>query len=246
VFERKENKMSDIFDIFKRISAEREAVSSEPITHLIVGLGNTGKKYENTRHNAGFLMADYIASRTGVSVRNAKFKGLCAEVTFNIEYTVKPKKSKKKAEGAPVVEEQPTVAKKTVRALLIKPETLMNRSGICVEEAASFYKIKPENIIVIYDDISLPVGKLRVRRKGSAGGHNGIKSITGMLGSENYPRIKLGVGEKPHPEYDLADWVLSSFSAKDREGLEEVFPVAYEGLLKMLVGDIDGAMAICN
>ena len=236
--------MADIFDLFKKI-AKSEPQSTVPITHIIVGLGNPGIKYENTRHNAGFLMADYIASRTGVMIRNAKFKGLCAEVTFNIEYTVKPKRSKK-TEGEPVAEEQPKVEKKTVRALLIKPETLMNRSGICVEEAANFYKIPIENIIVMYDDISLPIGKLRIRRKGSAGGHNGIKSITGMLGSDNFPRIKLGVGDKPHPDYDLADWVLSSFSTKEREGLEEVFPVAYEGLLKMLVGDIDGAMAICN
>lgn len=241
----------NIFDIFDRIAKERVPEQREPITHLIVGLGNPGQKYENTRHNTGFMAVDHIASRVGASINQAKFRGLCGEASFKIEYEIKPKKSKKsRGENADITQEEPAptprIETKFVRALILKPQTLMNRSGISVNEAADFYKIPPERIIVIYDDISLDVGKMRVRRKGSAGGHNGIKSINEFLGSENFPRIKMGVGQKPHPDYDLADWVLGSFSAKDLEELKSIFPTMYEGLLKMLVGDIDGAMQICN
>lgn len=240
-----------IFDIFAKLEKERATEQREPITHLIVGLGNPGRQYENTRHNAGFMAAEHIASRAGVRVDRARFNGLCGEATFKIEYEIKPPKPKKRrGENADTAQEEPTpmprIETKTVRALLVKPQTLMNRSGLCVREAADFYKIPPERIIVIYDDISLDVGKMRVRRKGSAGGHNGIKSINECLGSENFPRIKLGVGQKPHPDYDLADWVLGTFSDSDRKKLEEILPTAYEGLLKILVGDIDAAMQICN
>lgn len=240
-----------IFDIFDRIAKERAPEQREPITYLIVGLGNPGQKYENTRHNTGFMAADYIASKVGASINQAKFKGLCGEASFRIEYEIKPKKGKKhRGETDEAAQEEtaptPRIETKCVRALILKPQTLMNRSGISVSEAADFYKIPPERIIVIYDDISLDVGKMRVRRKGSAGGHNGIKSINEFLGSENFPRIKMGVGQKPHPDYDLADWVLGAFSKNDIETLKAIFPTMYEGLLQMLVGDIDGAMQVCN
>lgn len=241
----------NIFDIFNRLEKERVTEEREPITYLIVGLGNPGRKYENTRHNTGFMAVDYIASRVGASIDRAKFNGLCGEASFKIEYEIKPPKSKKhRGENTDATQEDPSptprIETKSVRALILKPQTLMNRSGISVSEAAAFYKVPAERIIVIYDDISLDVGKMRVRRKGSAGGHNGIKSINEFIGSENFPRIKMGVGQKPHPDYDLADWVLGAFSAGDLKELKLIFPTMYEGLLKMLVGDIDGAMQACN
>ena len=210
--------MADIFDLFKQIAAGRETQSSgTPISHIVVGLGNPGDKYFHTRHNAGFLALDFISQKVGSRIDRAKFKALVGEASVG-----------------------------EARVLLMKPQTFMNLSGEAVAEAARFYKIAPENVIVIFDDISLPAGRMRVRRNGSAGGHNGIKSIIACLGSENFPRIKLGVGEKPHPDYDLADWVLSEFSKEEKEKLFGAFGIAYEGLLKLISGDVEGAMQICN
>ena len=210
--------MADIFDLFKQIAAGRETQSSGmPISHIVVGLGNPGDKYFHTRHNAGFLALDFISQKVGSRIDRAKFKALVGEASVG-----------------------------EARVLLMKPQTFMNLSGEAVAEAARFYKIAPENVIVIFDDISLPAGRMRVRRNGSAGGHNGIKSIIACLGSENFPRIKLGVGEKPHPDYDLADWVLSEFSKEEKEKLFGAFGIAYEGLLKLISGDVEGAMQICN
>lgn len=210
--------MADIFALFKQIAEKNnDNDAKEPISFIIVGLGNPGDKYVHTRHNAGFLAMDFISQKLGTKIDRLKFKALTGEAYIGGK-----------------------------RALLLKPQTFMNNSGEAVSEAAAFYKIKPENIIVLFDDISLDVGRMRVRRDGSAGGHNGIKSIIAHLGSEKFPRIKIGVGKKPHPDYDLADWVLSEFSKEDKEKLFSIFGFAYEGLLKMLGGDFDSAMQICN
>ncbi len=208
--------MADIFELFKRISTPR-AVSNAPIKFLVVGLGNHGKEYEYTRHNAGFLSVDYIAEQKGIKIDRVKFNALTATCEIG---------------GAGV--------------LLMKPQTFMNLSGKAVSEAARFYKIAPENIIVISDDTSFDVGKLRVRRNGSAGGHNGLKSINECIGSTEYPRIKVGVGKRPHPDFDLADWVLSPFTADERKVLGDVYSRVLSGIEKIILGDIDAAMQLCN
>jgi PTH1 family peptidyl-tRNA hydrolase len=128
----------------------------------------------------------------------------------------------------------------------MKPQTLMNNSGFAVREAADFYKIAPENILVISDDITLPVGRMRLRRNGSAGGHNGLKSIIAQIGSDAFPRLRMGIGEKPHPDFDLADWVLSEFGKDELALLQGCFPAAKQGIEKILNGDFDAAMQICN
>lgn len=184
---------------------------------IIAGLGNPGREYEFTRHNAGFLTLDHIAAEQNIEITKLKHKALL---------------------GDTVIAEH--------RCLLVKPQTFMNSSGEAIRDIANFYKIPPEKIIVIFDDISLPCGKLRIRRKGSAGGHNGIKSIIYQLNSDNFPRIKIGVGAKPHPDYDLIDWVLSTFSKDDMEELKKAITRATEVLPDMLDGDIDSAMNKAN
>ena len=185
---------------------------------LFVGLGNPGLKYERTRHNAGFMVIDQLSKAWNIQLsEEKKFKG---EI------------------GRGVV--------KGEKVILLKPTTFMNLSGECVRAALDFYKISPDNLIIIYDDISLDVGRLRVRRDGSAGGHNGIKSILEHLGTKTFPRIKVGVGQKPHPDYDLASWVLSEFKADELKALEGTFPTVCEGLEKILTTSIDDAMQICN
>ncbi len=183
------------------------------IEFLIVGLGNPGGKYEITRHNAGFLWADLFAESLNTEIKRLKYHALTAEVNIDGH-----------------------------RCLLMKPQTFMNNSGEAVSEAAKFYKIPLEKIIVVFDDISLPIGKLRVRRKGSAGGHNGIKSIVAHLGSENFPRVKIGVGAKPHPDYDLADWVLTSFKKEDFPALKEAMESACKAVELIVKGETDKAM----
>ncbi len=187
------------------------------IEFLIVGLGNPGGKYEITRHNAGFLCADLFAESMNTEIKRLKYHALTAEVNIDGH-----------------------------RCLLMKPQTFMNNSGEAVAEAAKFYKIPLEKIIVVFDDISLPIGKLRVRRKGSAGGHNGIKSIISHLGSENFPRVKIGVGAKPHPDYDLADWVLTSFKKEDFPALKEAMVNAGEAVKLIVNGNTDKAMNLYN
>lgn len=208
--------MADIFELFKKISSDNTA-SREPISHVVVGLGNPGAQYLHTRHNAGFLAIDCICKKYGATVNKSAHKGLVGEAV---------------------------IAGK--RVILVKPQTFMNLSGECVRAVLDFYKISPDNLIIIYDDISLPVGRLRVRRDGSAGGHNGIKSILEHLGTKTFPRIKIGVGEKPHPDYDLASWVLSEFSAEELKILDTTLPTVCEGLEKILGSTIDDAMQICN
>lgn len=208
--------MANIFDLFKQISTDSHA-GSGAIEYILVGLGNPGKEYERTRHNAGFMAMDYISGRCGVRIDRAKFSALVGEATINGK-----------------------------RVLLMKPQTYMNSSGEAVSAAAKFYKIAPENIIVISDDVSLDVGRVRVRRKGSHGGQKGLKSIQECLDTEDYQRIKIGVGAKPHPDYDMAAWVLSTFEPKDIEAISENYPRIYDGLCKMLEGDTEEAMQICN
>ena len=159
-------------------------------TWLIVGLGNPGREYEKTRHNAGFRALDILAEKLGCKVDKAKFQGLYGQVNF-----------------------------KGRKLLLLKPQAFMNLSGRSVLQLSAFFHVPPQNIIVLFDDISLVPGNLRIRKDGSAGGHNGIKSIIAELGSQDFPRVKIGVGAKPHPDYDLADWVLSSFSAQEEKAL---------------------------
>lgn len=182
--------------------------------YMIVGLGNPGKKYEFTRHNTGFLCVDLYAEEHGFRIDRLKFKSLIGETK---------------------------IAGK--RCLFLKPQTYMNLSGEAVREAAAFYKIPPERIIVLFDDISLDVGKMRIRRKGSDGGHNGIKSIIYQLSSDLFPRIKIGIGAKPHPDYDLADWVLTPFSKEDLKTLREVCLHAGEALELMIDGKTEEAMS---
>jgi PTH1 family peptidyl-tRNA hydrolase len=188
-----------------------------PVEYLIAGLGNPGKEYENTRHNAGFLSIDYIAEKKGIRIDRARFKALTAVTD---------------------------ICGKGV--LLLKPQTFMNHSGDAVREAAHFYKIPAEKIIVISDDLNLDVGRLRVRKSGSAGGQKGLNDIIEKLGTQDIPRIRVGVGKKPHPDYDIKDWVLSSFSKEDSATLSEVYPRVLAGVERIVSGDIDGAMQICN
>ncbi len=209
--------MSNIFDIFKKIEQEKTSGSTEPITHLVVGLGNPGDKYFYTRHNAGFLAMDYISQRCNATVNRSKFKALVGDAV---------------------------IAGK--RVLLMKPQTLMNASGDAVIEAANFYKIPIENIIVLSDDVNLDVGRMRVRKSGSDGGQKGLRSIITRMGSDSFPRIRFGVGKKPHPDYDMADWVLGNLSDSDKKAIFDCFVTAYDGLEKLLQGDINAAMQICN
>ena len=208
--------MADIFDLFRKISTENTSAQG-PVTHLIVGLGNPGDKYFHTRHNAGFLTLDYVEQKMGVRVNTSKFHALIADGMLCGKHV-----------------------------MLLKPQTYMNASGEAVREAAAFYKILPENIVVVFDDISLDVGRLRVRRNGSDGGHNGIKSLIYHLNSDAFPRIKVGVGAKPHPDYDLAAWVLSEFNKEEKETLFDTFPTVLQGCEKIVAGRVDDAMQLCN
>ena len=184
---------------------------------LIVGLGNPGADYVNTRHNAGFMCIDKISDEERIDVKKLKFHALIGDGYIDSH-----------------------------KVILMKPQTMMNNSGQAIKECSDFYKIPVENIIVIYDDISLEPGKLRIRRKGSAGGHNGIKSIISHLSSENFPRVKIGVGAKPHPDYDLVDWVLGSFPKDQKKSIDEACENGYNAIKIMLSGDIDAAMSKYN
>ncbi len=188
-----------------------------PPEFVIVGLGNPGSKYETTRHNTGFMFMDVLADKYDVKLKKIQFKAVTAQAEINGH-----------------------------KCLLVKPQTFMNNSGESVREIVSFYKIPPEKIIVVFDDISLPCGKLRIRRKGSDGGHNGIKSIIYQINSDAFPRIKLGVGEKPHPDYDLADWVLSSFKKDELILMREACEKSVSAVELMVDGDIDKAMSNFN
>jgi PTH1 family peptidyl-tRNA hydrolase len=201
-----------IFDLFDKISSN-SASQGGKIEYIITGLGNPGMQYENTRHNAGFMSVDKLAESLGVKIDKMKFKGLYADVSIN-----------------------------GVRCLLLKPTTYMNNSGESVTQALDFYKLSPDRLIVIYDDISLEPGKLRIRRKGSHGGHNGMRSIIDLLGSDEFPRVKVGVGKKPHPDYNLADWVLGHFSKEDSALMADSTANACEAVKLPVQGKTDEAM----
>ena len=184
-----------------------------PVSVIIAGLGNPGAQYAKTRHNVGFVAIDYIAEKFGVRIDRAKFHALVTEAKIG-----------------------------NVRVLLMKPETYMNNSGVAIGEAAAFYKIPPERVIVLHDEISFEPGIIRIRRKGSAGGHNGLKSIIAHLASEEFPRVKIGVGKKPSPDYDLADWVLGKMP-KDASDAVEARNEDILGAVRLITeGKIDDAM----
>ena len=174
-------------------------------TWLIVGLGNPGREYENTRHNAGFRALDALADKLGCKVDKLKYQGLYGQVNYRGR-----------------------------KLLLLKPQTYMNLSGRSVLQLSAFFRVPPKNIIVLFDDISLEPGRLRVRADGSAGGHNGIKSMIQELGSQDFPRVKIGVGAKPHPDFDLANWVLSHFTAQEEKALQPALERAAEAAMAII------------
>ena len=176
---------------------------------LIVGLGNPGKEYTNTRHNCGFRAIDLLAEKLGCKIDKGKFQGLFGQTTY---------------QGR--------------KLFLLKPLTYMNASGLSVLQLSAYYAIPPSRIIVLFDDISLDPGRLRIRADGSAGGHNGIKSLIRELGTEAFPRVKIGIGAKPHPQMDLADWVLSTFNAAEQKTINATLPYAADAALSIIERDI--------
>lgn len=201
-------------NIFEKL---KKAAPTGKVEYIIVGLGNPGKEYEHTRHNAGFLTIEKLCEKYNFKADRLKYKSLCGDAVISGK-----------------------------RCLVIMPSTYMNNSGQAVVEAMNFYKIPIENILVIYDDISLEPSQLRIRRKGSDGGHNGIKNIIYLTGNDNFPRIKIGVGKKPHPKYNLADWVLSTFKKEEIPLMEEAFDKAVQAIEMIVGGDIDKAMNTFN
>lgn len=179
---------------------------------LIAGLGNPGKKYDETRHNVGFDALDYLAERWNVSVTKAKFEGLYGQTTVDGN-----------------------------KVLLLKPQTFMNLSGQSIQAAAAFFKISPDHVIVLCDDITQKPGKIRIRPSGSAGGHNGLKDIIARLGGNEFPRVRLGVGEKPNPEYDLADWVLGKLGTEDRKAFASRLPDVEQAVKLIMAGKLNEA-----
>ena len=180
---------------------------------LVVGLGNPGSQYEQTRHNVGFQVVDELAERCQVPIQRLKFRALTNLAALGGEL-----------------------------ALLMKPVTYMNLSGEAVQEAAAFYKVPPERILVISDEVALPPGRIRVRRGGSAGGHNGLKNIIAHLGSDQFPRVRLGVGQKPHPDYDMADWVLGKPQGEERTAVEAAVVRAADAVECLLAKGLEEAM----
>lgn len=203
-----------VLELLKNLSTQKAVQKPE---FIIAGLGNPGPSYQNTRHNAGFLAADFLAKQLGCPIDRLKFKALTSICTMGSN-----------------------------SILLMKPQTFMNESGQSISAAAKFYKIPPQNIVILFDDISLPCGKLRIRRNGSDGGHNGIKSIASHLSTQEFPRIKIGVGMKPSPEYDLVKWVLGTFSQKERTQIDTCLPDICKALEKIVTGDLAGAMNAFN
>ncbi len=183
------------------------------VSWLIVFLGNPGLKYNGTRHNAGFMAADAMEKKLGVSINKLRFRALTQTADIAGQ-----------------------------KVMLMKPQTYMNLSGDAVIQAARFYKIPPERVIVVSDETSLPIGKLRIRRGGSAGGHNGLKSIISQLGTDKFPRIRLGVGAPPHPDYDMADWVLGAFKGQDAADMEQLAKTAADAAECYIAEGPDRAM----
>lgn len=202
-----------IADIFKKLESERTPAPQGAVEYIICGLGNPGTQYEGTRHNIGFMTIDTLCEKYKLDCKKLRFKSLTCDAMISGK-----------------------------RCLIMKPTTFMNNSGEAVTEAMSFYKIPPERTIIVFDDISLEPGKLRIRRKGSDGGHNGIKSIIYLSGSDMFPRIKMGVGAKPHPDYNLADWVLGHFKKEQAEALETAMENAVSSIELMVGGKMNEAM----
>ncbi|MCR5143195.1 MAG: aminoacyl-tRNA hydrolase [Ruminococcus sp.] len=205
-----------IWDAFDRISKNRETRGK--IEFIIAGLGNPGLQYENSRHNAGFMAVAALEKKFGFEVSKHKFRSLVGEAEIGGK-----------------------------RVLVMKPETYMNKSGEAISEAMRYYGIPLENLLVIFDDISLEPGHIRIRRKGSAGGHNGIKSIIALCGAEAeddtaFPRIKLGVGKKPHPDYDLSDWVLGKFNEEQQKAFDSRLDDVCGAAELIVGGNTDEAM----
>ena len=180
---------------------------------IVAFLGNPGIKYNGTRHNAGFMAADAMEKKLGVSINKMRFKALTQTADIGGK-----------------------------KVLLMKPQTYMNLSGDAIVQAANFYKVPPERVIVVSDETALPIGRLRIRRGGSAGGHNGLKSVIARLGTDQFPRIRLGVGDKPHPDYDMADWVLSAFKGQDAADMELVAEKAADAVECYITEGADRAM----
>ena len=191
----------------------RKPALTGAVDFLLVGLGNPGKKYEGTRHNAGFMVMEALSEITGTRINRVKFKSLCGEAVIGGK-----------------------------KVLLMMPQTFMNNSGEAVHEAMSFYKIPPERCLILCDDITLPVGTIRIRRKGSDGGQRGMRSIITLCGSDQFPRIKLGVGQKPHPDYDLAAWVLSRFPDNEKKPMCEAVKNAVDAAQLIVQDQIETAM----
>lgn len=196
---------------------KRKQYNNMSYDYIIAGLGNPGAKYEMTRHNAGFLAMDLLAIEERFDIKKLKHHSLVSDVELDGK-----------------------------RCLVMKPQTMMNNSGEAIGEAAKFYKIPPERVIIVYDDISLDVGQTRIRRKGSAGGHNGIKSIIAHLGCENFPRVKVGVGKKPNPEYDLVSWVLGRFPKEQESDLKSALENSTKAVRLIVNDEIDKAMNLYN
>lgn len=190
---------------------------SNSVDFLVVGLGNPDKKYELTRHNTGFIAVDYIAEKRNVKINRVKFKSVVGEGNINGH-----------------------------KVLFMKPSTYMNNSGQAVVEAMNFYKLKPEQVVVIFDDISLDVGKMRIRSKGSDGGQKGMRSIIYLSGSDMFPRIKIGIGAKPNPNWELANWVLSKFTDSEMKDIEKMADNANTAIEHIINGDIAKAMNLFN
>jgi len=191
--------------------------SSGSIEYIIVGLGNPEPKYDTTRHNAGFRAIDRLAENCGARINSLKHRALCGKAEISGK-----------------------------KVLLLKPQTYMNHSGEAVRSAADFYKVPPAKIIVLFDDCAIGVGEIRIRRKGSAGGHNGIKSLIEHLGTQDFPRVKIGVGQKPHPDYDMADWVLSGFSQAEFKAVCSRFDDVSKAVELIVSGETDKAMNLFN
>ena len=200
-------------NIFDLFKKIEKETSTNPVSVIIAGLGNPGAQYAKTRHNVGFVAIDYIADKLGVRIDRAKFHALVTEAKIG-----------------------------EVRVLLMKPETFMNNSGVAIGEAAAFYKIPPERVIILHDEISFDPGIIRIRRKGSAGGHNGLKSIIAHLASEEFPRVKIGVGKKPSPDYDLADWVLGKMPKADEDNINARHEDIFDAVRLIAQAKIDDAM----
>lgn len=187
------------------------------IEWIVCCLGNPGREYDNTRHNVGFLTADKLAEKYHTDIKRIRFKAMTGTLEMD-----------------------------GYKVLVIKPNTYMNLSGTALQEAAAFYKVAPDHCLVVSDDVSLDPGRLRLRRNGSAGGHNGLKSIINMLGSQDFPRVKIGVGKKPHPDYDLADWVLGKFTPEDQKLIDKAGDTACEAIECIITKGMDRAMNLYN